>query len=691
MRRSRNPTPSKADRDFLCEAEEILERMRGDLADLSDTEVSDGDAAPDLVNRVFRSAHSLKALAGLFGFEPIAHFAHRLEDVLDALRMGRIPLSATLVDLIGDSVRLFARLLECIGDAAALEAAGPTIAQLLERMERVGCDAPTNGDDPLADIDLDPSLLRALTEYEEHRLRENLARGRAILLVDSSFEIIAFEEGLSELSSGIRELGELISTLPAPGEVPDSQIRFSLLTAADRTADQLAAHLGVDAQAVRLVKAAASSAVEEPAGAAAPEESVGFAAWKGPGDGASEELESLQSISDTVRVDIRKLDELLDLVGDLVIQRAALGDLIEGLVEEGGAPRIGRDVAKIHKDLTRKLRALQAAVLDVRMVPLRQIFEKIARVVRTLRRELGKDVRLSLHGADTELDKLIIEELVDPLMHVVRNAIDHAIEPAEARREAGKPPHGTIRIEALQRGNHVVIAVTDDGQGIDTRSLRRRAEEIGAVESGQVLSEKETLELIFLPGVSTRAEVSETSGRGVGMDVVRANLSAVGGLVDLESTPGRGTRIAMTLPITLAIIQSLVVVAGRQRFALPLNAVVETLLVHPDEIQRSDGREILDLRGEALPLRRLAAEFDLEAPDRDAKLFAVVLGIGDLRAGLLVDRLEGQQDTVIKPIQGPVRAVRGIAGATDLGDQEAVLVLDASTLVEDAVRRREAA
>jgi two-component system chemotaxis sensor kinase CheA len=324
------------------------------------------------------------------------------------------------------------------------------------------------------------------------------------------------------------------------------------------------------------------------------------------------------------------------------------------------------------------------------MVPLRQVFDKLSRVVRRLRLDLKKEVRLDISGADTELDKLIVEELIDPLMHVVRNAFDHAIEGAEERIAAGKHPEGRIHIEAFQRGNDVVIAVSDDGRGIDVAAVRARAIERGLISADVELSRKETLDLIFAPGLSTRTEVTETSGRGVGMDVVRANIASLGGLVDIDSALGAGTTITITLPITLAIIQALIVGVGGHRFAVPLNSVRETLLVEPAQIQRSDGRELMNLRGEPLPLRRLQAEFRLGEPDPAARQYAVILGMGEARLGLLVDRLEGQQDTVIKPIQGPIRKVRGVAGATELADQGAVLVLDVSALIEDVSRGGEA-
>ncbi len=675
---------SKAEREFVSEAEELVERMRADLADLADQRAG-GEVDPERVNALFRSAHSLKSLAGMFGFDPVRDLAHRLEDVLDGLRLSRVPMEDASLLLIDEAVKLFAALLGHVGDPEALAAVGADIESLSARIEALaGGESPGSGLEPL---DLEVSLLQALTEYEEHRLRENLARGRHIVLIDASFDLLSFEEGLAELSAAAREAGELVSTLPSPGSAPESEIRFSLLLASNHPADELASRAAFEHAELREVSRGAPAAAESDRAAPA---AVAEALGEEPARPEPSESDSLRSISETVRVDIRKLDELMNLVGELVIQRSA----IEGLVGELGAraatARLGKDLGKVHKAIDRKLRELQAAVLDVRMVPLRQVFERVSRVVRGLRRDLGKDVRLEIHGADTELDKLIVESLVDPLMHVVRNALDHAIEPPEERRAAGKSPQGCIRIEALQRGNHVAIEVSDDGRGLELGVLRARAEELGLVEPGEVLSEQEERDLIFAAGVSTRAEVTETSGRGVGMDVVRSNLTALGGLVSVDSTPGRGTTVCMTLPITLAIIQSLIVKAGSQRFAVPLNAVQETLLIESAEVQRSEGRELLDLRGEPLLLRRLAADFALPAaPAAVEKPYVVVVGMGEIRVGLLVDALDGQQDTVIKPIQGPVSSVRGIAGATELGDQEPVLVLDVSALVEDAARRRE--
>ncbi len=688
----------KADREFVGEAEEILERMREDLANLHDQRSDGGEVEPDLVNGVFRSAHSLKGLAGMFGLDGIGDLAHHLEDILDGLRLGRLSFDNPAVELLDEVVSLFSVLLQQVGDASVEEKSAQSVAELIQRIEESLRHEEPEVDD-LGSLDIDDSLLRALTEYEEHRLRESIRRGRSLALVDSTFEIVAFEEGLAELAGAIREVGEVLSTLPSPGAAPESQIRFALLVACDISAQELEARLDFPDTHVRSVRVGSTAPARGPQAASPAGEgssSSGIADSASPETGAARsagagvELESLKSISETVRVDIRKLDELMNLVGELVIQRSAIARIAQKLAEDAATVRVAADLSKAHKALDRKLKELQSSVLDVRMVPLRQVFEKLSRVVRRLRRDHDKEIELSFSGSDTELDKLIVEQLVDPLMHVVRNAFDHAIESPDERREAGKPGAGKIHIDAHQRGNHVVIQVTDDGRGMDPAAIRASAEARGLVDPDQVMTTKECIDLIFIPGFSTRERVSGTSGRGVGMDVVRNNLSELGGIVDIGSAPGRGTRITMTLPITLAIIRALIVGVGRQRFAIPLTSVLETLLVGNDEIQRSEGREILNLRGDPLTLRRLSQEFGLEASG-EARQYAVVLGLGELRMGLLVDRLDGQQDTVIKAIQGPVAQVRGIAGATEMGDRGAVLVLDVASIVEDAVRRRDAA
>lgn len=681
---------SKAQREFVSEAEDLLERMRDDLAELAEAAEGGADPDPEMINRFFRSAHSLKGLSGLFGLESLSELAHHMEDLLDDLRMGRLTLRADGLALFDDSIEVVAQALAEIQTSEIGQATRDKIAELLVRIENVG-ESEQTPEASLDDLTLPPSILRALTEYEEHRLRDNLRRGRGIYAVEVDFEISCFEEGLAELTVAIKEVGEILSTLPSPGKTPDSHIRFSLLTGTDLMPEELAERLDLAPESVetgmlpRSVAGVVPTSTESaPAG---PEQGEVQQQQQKQEHQELSEPASLKSISGTVRVDIRKLDELMNLVGELALHKGAIKRLADRLRTDAATTRAGDELGKIHRGLERKLQELQSGVLEVRMVPLRQVFDKLARVVRRLRLDLHKEVRFEVSGVDTELDKMIVEDLVDPLMHLVRNAFDHAIETSADRVRAGKDPEGTIRLEATQRGNDVVITLSDDGRGIDAERVHARAIELGLVARGEELSEREILHLIFHPGLSTRDQVTETSGRGVGMDVVRSNIASLGGMVDVESTPGRGTTLTITLPITLAIIQALIVGVGEQRFAVPLNSVRETLLVDASEIQRSEGTEILNLRGEALPLRRLASEFDLVGDSGEGKVYVAVLGMGDARMGLIVDRLHGQQDAVIKPIQGPVRHVHGIAGAAELGEQGAVLVLDVSAFVEDLSRR----
>ena len=698
--RSKSKKSANENHEFVAEAEEILERMFEDLADLQDQRGGPDEVDPDLVNRIFRSAHSLKGLAGMFGLDAIGELAHHLEDILDGLRLGRIDFDSPAVELLDDGVSLLAGLMIGLeqGDSSAAKDAGS--AQEFIRQIEEAIETPTSqADDDLDGLQIEPSLLQALTEYEEHRLRENLRRGRHIALVDSTFEIASFEEGLSELSGAVREVGEVISTLPSAGEAPESQIRFSLLVATEVDPDRLRDRLDFPNTEVQSVRRGDDSATESmksgkavPADAQnAPDAGSGHSDPAADAEGEAPDIGSLRSISETVRVDIRKLDELMNLVGELVIQRNAIAGVATRLSSDAQTARVGAELTKTNKALDRKLKELQTGVLDVRMVPLRQIFEKLSRVVRRLRRDLAKEVEIEFDGSDTELDKLIVEHLVDPLVHIVRNAFDHALETSEERELVGKPPSGRIRVRAFQRGNHVVIEVEDDGRGMNVDAIRAKAVTNGLIGDNETLTRGEILNLIFEPGLSTSDEVSSTSGRGVGMDIVRSNLAEMGGMVDVATVEGRGSTVTITLPITLAIIQALIVRVGEERFAIPLNSVLETMALEPEQIGHSEGREILNLRGEPLLLRRLSEEFELEGAGRDEKQFVVVLGMGEQRLGLLVDRLEGQQDTVIKSIKGPIQQIRGISGATELGDRTAILVIDVSTIVGDAIRRREAA
>jgi two-component system chemotaxis sensor kinase CheA len=427
-----------------------------------------------------------------------------------------------------------------------------------------------------------------------------------------------------------------------------------------------------------------------------------------PAEGAEEDL-SLRSLSQTVRVDIAKLDHVMNIVGELIIEKTQLESLNRH-VETQQARMTAHELTKISRNLDRKLYELQKSVIDIRMVPVGQIYSKLSRTVRKVARELDKDIELVLRGEDTELDKMMVEELTDPLMHIIRNALDHGIEPRAEREAKGKPAVGKVTLLAYQQGNSVVLDVTDDGRGIDPELIRSTAVKRGIVAEKDTVDQQRAYELLFTPGFSTAAIVSEISGRGVGLDVVKKNIQELKGTIDILSTPGVGTTFRVMLPITLAIIQALVVRAGGEQFAIPLTSVEESLRIYTRDIRTVERREVFTLRDFTLPLLRLADAFrcgdagsgaaegggsrgreagrgGLQATDTgrdgpDAKWFIVVTRSGEKLVGILVDALVRQQEVVIKSIGERLKSVPGIAGATEVGEGEIVLVVDVGTLID---------
>jgi len=403
---------------------------------------------------------------------------------------------------------------------------------------------------------------------------------------------------------------------------------------------------------------------------------------------------SLRSVSQTVRVDIRKLDNLMNIVGELAMVRAALGRITERVRAAPQLREFGGDLHRLQRAFERHLTQMQNGILEVRMVPLGQVFEKLARVVRQISREHDKIVNLVITGAETEIDKLIVEELSDPLMHMIRNAIDHGIESREERTLVGKPPAGTVALNAFQKGNHVLIEVEDDGSGMSTELLIDTAVKRGLLKRAEAeeLTTREVYNLVFLPGFTTRDTATDLSGRGVGMDVVKTNIAKLGGVVDITSEVGIGTKITITLPITLAIISVLGVEVHGRSFAVPLASVEEAITFDETLVRNFDGREALTQRGATLPICRLARLFGLEGLAGVAdggkaharnKPCVVIASVGNRRLGFVVDRLVGQQDVVIKALGKSLKSVRGFAGATELGDQRVGLVLDVAALMDE--------
>ena len=383
-----------------------------------------------------------------------------------------------------------------------------------------------------------------------------------------------------------------------------------------------------------------------------------------------------------VRVDFSQLDHLLNLVGELIIHRTKLHELGRELAERIGGRESAELLSAVHQVASVSTQ-LQETVMDIRMLPIRHVFERFPRLIRDLSRQQGKDIELILEGEGTRIDKAIIDEIGEPLVHMIRNSVDHGIETPAVRVARGKTPTGTILLSAMQESNHVLITIMDDGSGIDAAAVRRKAVDRGLLKADETLPDRELLQLIFSQGFSTAETVSDLSGRGVGLDVVLKSIERLNGLVEVETVPGVGTKFIIQLPLTLAIISALLIEVSDRTYAVPLSSVVESLKFRSADVHSINGRDTLRIRDRIVPLVRLDAFFGLRAVPGEPAHYAVVLGRGDKRVGLVVNRLRGQQEVVIKALDPAVSGIAfALAGATIMGDGRVVLILDVAAFFE---------
>jgi two-component system chemotaxis sensor kinase CheA len=709
--------------DFVAEATEILDALSRDLAILDRRR---GERLePDLVNGVFRSAHSLKGLAAMFGEQRIAQLAHGTEDLLDRLRLGRLELTDKVVDALIEAFDAFQLVLGETARRERSEDATRRAEAVSDKLAQFTDSATLEQDDALDRLELDTQIRNVLTEYEEHRLRENLREGMAVWKVRAVFDLSNFDQGLAQLNSKLKSLGEVVSTLPSADPGDGTGIAFDIIFGCRAGLEKLKSALsGMPASLHPLFQSEARQVAPLPAGdhpparpapraedvsppraatrsgSSLPPARAGPQAGRpapgpagsgppSPAQSQSEAEPSGRALTQTVRVDIGRLDSLMDAVGELLLIKANLARLAEQ-ASLGGKPSPGklwgRELHRESELLERKLDDLQKGILEVRMVPLGQVFDKLARMVRRIARESGKEVDFVIRGGEVEIDKLIVEALSDPLMHIVRNAVDHGVETPEERERLGKRPRGQVCVRAMQRGNQVVIEISDDGRGLDEEKIREVAARTGILSPAHAaeLTPRELQSLIFLPGFSTASRVSELSGRGVGLDVVKTNISRLSGMIDTHSERGKGSAFTITLPETLAIVRALVVSVSGRVYAVPLSAVSEITSIAESEVRTIERREVIGFRGKTIPLARLARVFQL--PEKGLKRhFMLVVGLAHRRLGIAVDELLGQQDVVVKPLGGKLRHTTGIAGATDLGDRKPVLVLDTGAIIEEVV------
>ena len=613
--------------DFLLEAGELVQRLGEQLVGLESTP---GDS--ELLNAVFRAFHTVKGGAGFLALEPMVELCHHAEDLLNEARNHTVVLATAQMDALLEALDLLTAMMGALADETPLPAAPPALLQrLLPPVAGAPAIVPAVAPPPSP-----PAAAGApIDDREFEALLDNLYGTGAPGLAAPG--MAAASTGATGATISDDEFEALLDTLHGqPGQPTSAPPIGAVPGAAAATA---VAAIGAVALAAVTPAAAVHHATAET----------------------------------TVRVDTARLDVLVNRAGELVLVRNRLLTL---------AARDGGEALLLAaNELDRVADDLQTAVLGMRMQPVGRLFQRFPRIVRDLARQLGKEVELVLEGEDTELDRSLVEALADPLVHLLRNALDHGIGMPDERERDGKPRKGRVGLSASQRGEHIVIAVSDDGHGMDPEILRRKALEKGLLDAAQAarLSEAECYELIFRPGFSTAAVVSDISGRGVGMDVVKTRVAELGGSLQVRSQPGHGTELELTVPLTLAILRVLMVRAGMQLFALPLSNVEEVFELTAGQDQPLDGRLVARHRGRALPLANLSAWAGASGA---AGRHVVVLRIGHLHLGCLVDAMLGREDVIVKPL-GPLFAgVPGIAGATVTGDGRLALVVDLASLAD---------
>jgi len=647
---------------FREEAREILVDLESALLELHKTPTDQ-----ELVGRVFRGLHTIKGSGAMFGFEALAVFTHNLENAFDEVRNGRLLVGSELIDLTLSALDQLRAMLEERENAEQTS----ICARILSRLRHLTgiSESPKAGHQ--ASLPVKPILpgSERISQWEIH-----FAPGPDLLLNGSNPLLI-----LSELCQlGGLSVKASMDMLPPLDQLDPEHSYVSwdmvLATSAGRDAirdvfifiedccELSIEPIGVPDKSGATGPDAVAAALEEPRGA-----NGGRRVYDKPDNASS------------LRVPAVKLDQFVDLVGELVTVQARLAEL--------AARRDDPEIAEVSEEIERLTSALRENSMNIRMTPIRGTFEKFRRLVHDLARDLAKDVELTLEGADTELDKTVIDQLGDPLMHLIRNSMDHGIEQRDVRLQRGKPAIAKIHLSARHSGACVLITVSDDGAGINADAVRKRAVEKGLVPHDAQLSEAETFALLFQPGFSTAKQVTDVSGRGVGMDVVRQRVDSLRGTIDVASKPGLGTRVTLRLPLTLAIIDGLLVAVSDACFVLPLASTLECIELTAADIDRSNGKHVAHVRGEIVPYIRLREHFHVATPRPDLEQIMVV-ETGEGRFGFVVDRVLGDCQTVIKSLGRIYRHVQAISGATILGDGRVALILDPDRLVQDAMRAK---
>ncbi|MEA2091100.1 MAG: response regulator [Campylobacterota bacterium] len=637
--------------DFLVESFELVEQLDGDLVEL--------ESAPEdleLLNGIFRVAHTVKGASSFLNFDVLTHLTHHMEDVLNKARHGELIITPDIMDVVLESIDLMKALLNIIRDTST--DAGIDVSACVARLDKVA-GGTGEVESPVSEVlveDVAPVVEEVVPEADEpdydNMSDDDVEAEIQRLLNERQAEDKAKRE--AKIAAG--------ESVPAPPPAPGEEVKKEAPEPESEPAPV----------PVTPTPSPVPTAPERP---------------KAEAKAAAPAKRAPAAVEQTIRVDVKRLDHLMNLIGELVLAKNRLIKINDDVEERYEGEEFLEELNQVVSIVSLVTTDLQIAVMKTRMLPIGKVFNKFPRMIRDLTRELNKKIELEIEGEETELDKSIVEEIGDPLVHIIRNSCDHGIETPDVRLASGKPETGTIALKAYNEGNQIVIQIDDDGKGLDVDILKNKALSNGIITEKEAdsMSDKEAFMLIMKAGFSTAAAVTNVSGRGVGMDVVKTNIEKVNGIIDVDSEKGHGSSIKLNIPLTLAIIQALLVGVQEEHYAIPLASVLETVRISKDEIYTVEGRSVMRLRDDVLSLVHIGDIFEVERIlDSSEHAYVVVLGLGAQKLGLIVDSLVGQEEIVIKSLGEYLKGIEGVAGATIRGDGGVTLIVDVVALMDMA-------
>ncbi|OOQ12191.1 chemotaxis histidine kinase/response regulator CheAY2 [Helicobacter pylori] len=654
--------------DFLIEAFEMNEQLDQDLVEL---EHNPEDL--DLLNRIFRVAHTIKGSSSFLNLNILTHLTHNMEDVLNRARKGEIKITPDIMDVVLRSIDLMKTLLVTIRDTGSDTNNGKEneIEEAVKQLQAITSQNLEGAKETSGTKEAPKEVKEEIKEKTKEEVKANKTPTAENPASDNP---LADEPDLDYADMSAEEVEAEIERLLNKRQEADKERRAQKKQEAKPKQEEQAK----PKQEVTPTK--------EPPKTETPKAPKTETKAKAKADTEENKAPSI-GVEQTVRVDVRRLDHLMNLIGELVLGKNRLIRIYGDVEERYDGEKFLEELNQVVSSISAVTTDLQLAVMKTRMQPVGKVFNKFPRMVRDLSRELGKSIELIIEGEETELDKSIVEEIGDPLIHIIRNSCDHGIEPLEERRRLNKPETGKVQLSAYNEGNHIVIKISDDGKGLDPVMLKEKAIEKGVISErdAEGMSDREAFNLIFKPGFSTAKVVSNVSGRGVGMDVVKTNIEKLNGIIEIDSEVGVGTTQKLKIPLTLAIIQALLVGVQEEYYAIPLSSVLETVRISQDEIYTVDGKSVLRLRDEVLSLVRLSDIFKVDAIlESNSDVYVVIIGLADQKIGVIVDYLIGQEEVVIKSLGYYLKNTRGIAGATVRGDGKITLIVDVGAMMDMA-------